>query len=116
MSIKLMGAAFAGLMMMGTLGGAAPAPMPAAQQYHPYYPGVYCYPNNGPCWPIVYHHDVYSDESQTTWLGGGTDTCTESGGMVWRNEPWLPAGYDVKTPQYLCAPGGPYEIPMDGPA
>ncbi|RZJ32022.1 MAG: hypothetical protein EON85_02470 [Brevundimonas sp.] len=110
MSIKLTATAFAGLIMMGTLGGAAPAPT-AAQQYHPYYPGVYCYPNNGPCWPIIYQHDVYSDESQTTWLGGGTDTCSESGGMVWRNEPSLPTGHDVKTPLYLCAPGGPYEVP-----
>lgn len=112
MLVKLTGAAFAGLMVMGTLGGAAPAPSAATamQQYHEHYPGVYCYPN-GYCWPIIYQHDVYSDDTMTNWIGGGTDTCSESGGLVFRNEPWLPSGYEVKTPLYLCAPGGPYEIP-----
>jgi hypothetical protein len=110
MSMKLMGAAFAGLTMIASLGGAAPAPAAsAAQQYGPYYPGVYC--SGQTCWPIIYQHDVYTDESMTTWIGGGTDTCSESMGMVFRNEPWLPTGYEVKTPLYLCAPGGPYEIP-----
>lgn len=122
MSLKTMAVALGGLTLMASLGGAAPAPMPAvapaavaaaavaAQQYYPSYPGVYCYPG-GYCWPIIYAHDVYSDAEHTNWIGGGTDTCTESMGMVFRNEPWLPAGYEVKTPLYLCAPGGPYMIP-----
>lgn len=117
MTMKLMGAAVTGLILLGSLGGAAPAPAaPAAvQQYYPGYPGVYCY-SGGECWPIIYQHDVYSDAEHTNWIGGGSDSCTESMGMVWRNEPWLPAGYDVKTPLYLCAPGGPYMIPDDLPA
>lgn len=110
MSVKVIGAALAGLTMFASLGGAAPAPAAsAAQQYYPGYPGVYC--SGQTCWPIIYQHDVYSDAEQTNWIGGGTDTCVESMGMVWRNEPQLPAGYDVKTPLYLCAPGGPYLIP-----
>lgn len=111
MSVKMIGIAAASLTMLASLGGAAPAPATStAQQYNPYYPGVYCYPM-GDCWPIIFQHDVYTDETQTTWIGGGTDTCTETMGMVSRLEPSLPAGYDVKTPLYLCAPGGPYLIP-----
>lgn len=114
MSLKLIGSAFVGLTLLASLGGAAPAPAPAAstavQQYYPGYPGIYCYFAGG-CWPIIYQHDVYSDAEHTNWIGGGTDTCSETMGMVFRNEPSLPAGYDVKTPLYLCAPGGPYLIP-----
>jgi hypothetical protein len=114
MSVNLFGVAFAGLTMLVSLGGATVAPPAATQQYNEHYPGVYC--GSIGCWPIVYQHDVYSDAELTNWIGGGYDTCTQSMGMVFRNEPNLPAGYDVKTPLYLCAPGGPYEIPADGPA
>lgn len=108
MSIKIVSAAVAGLSLCVSLGAAAPAPSaPAAvQQYYPG-PGIHCFAP-GQCFPIAYRHDVYSDSSMTEWIGGGEDTCSQSGEFVWVNSPSLPAGYHVMTPSFVCTPLGPW--------
>lgn len=111
MSIKMLGAAVAGLTLSMSLGAAAPAPAPAVQQYYPG-PGVYCFGGHDQCFPIAYSYEVYSDAEHTNLIGSGSDSCVQSGQMIFVTSPWLPAGYEVKTPMYVCSGMGPY-LPGD---
>jgi len=115
MKKRILGAAFAGLMMTAALGAAAPAPAapPAAANLQQYYPGpgIYCGNDIG-CMPIAYSHEVYSDAGLTNLIATGSDSCTGSGSQVYVSSPQLPGGYDVKTPMYVCTDFGPY-LPMD---
>ncbi len=114
MSMKTLAVTVAGLTMTAALGAAAPAPAaPAVQQYYPG-PGVYCF---GPseCYPIADSYAVYSDASHTNYIGGGEDTCVQSGSQIYVSSPNLPAGYVVKTPIYVCTDMGPFEPGDWGP-
>jgi hypothetical protein len=89
--------------------GAAPmpAPMPATSavvQSEDYY----CFGYDS-CWPIAFHHEVYSDAEMTNLIGSGYDTCN---GGPHVTSPWLPSGYTVKTRMFVCAGSGPY-LPPD---
>ena len=115
MSMKILAATFAGLTMTASLGAAAPAPTaPVVQQYYPG-PGVYCFGPND-CFPIAYQHEVYSDSAHTNYIGGGYDSCVQSGSQIYVSSPNLPTGYDVKTPMYVCTDMGPYEPGDWGPS
>ena len=110
---NILAATAAGLVMAASLGAAAPAPTAAAaasvQQYYPG-PGVYCFGPNQ-CFPIAYSYEVYSDAEHTNLIGSGSDSCVQSGQMIFVTSPWLPAGYEVKTPMYVCSGFGPYLPP-----
>jgi len=110
MSIKMLGAALAGLTLSMSLGAAAPAPAAAVQQYYPG-PGIYCFSGHSDCFPIAYSYEVYSDAEHTNLIGSGSDSCVQSGSMIFVTSPWLPAGYEVKTPMYVCSGFGPYLPP-----
>lgn len=107
MSLKVMSVALAGLTMSMMVGAAAPMPM--MQQYYPG-EGIYCF-GYDQCFPIAYQRDVYSDAAHTNWIGGGSDSCVQSGSMIYVTTPQLPAGYEVKTPMYVCSGMGPYLPP-----
>jgi len=108
---NILAATAAGLIMAASLGAAAPPPAAAAaasvQQYYPG-PGVYCFGPNQ-CFPIAYSYEVYSDAEHTNYIGGGYDTCVQSGSMIYVSSPNLPSGYEVKTPMYVCTEMGPFE-------
>jgi hypothetical protein len=110
MSIKMLGAAVAGLTLSMSLGAAAPAPAAAMQQYYPG-PGIYCF-GYDQCFPIAYSYEVYSDAEHTNLIGSGYHSCVQSGQMIFVTSPWLPSGYEVKTPMYVCSGMGPY-LPSD---
>ena len=110
MSIKMLGAALAGLTLSMSLGAAAPAPAASVQQYYPG-PGIYCFSGHSDCFPIAYSYEVYSDAEHTNLIGSGSDSCVQSGQMIFVTSPWLPAGYEVKTPMYVCSGFGPYLPP-----
>lgn len=107
MSLMMTGVALAGLTMSVSLGAAAP--MPAVQQYYPG-PGVYCFGPNQ-CYPIAYQRDVYSDAELTNLIGSGSDSCVQSGSMIYTSTPQLPSGYEVATQIYVCTEMGPYLPP-----
>ena len=110
MSIKILATALAGLGLSMSLGAAAPAPMAAAaQQYYPG-PGIYCF-GFDQCYPIAYSYEVYSDAEHTNLIGSGYDSCVASGSQIYVTSPWLPSGYEVKTPMYVCSGFGPYLPP-----
>lgn len=106
MSIKVLGVAVAALAMNVMTTGAVSAPPAAAMQSGE---GYYCEGGrHDECWPIAYSYEVYSDESMTTLIGSGSDSCN---GGPFVTSPWLPAGYVVKTPMFVCAGIGPYLPP-----
>lgn len=108
MSIKVLGVAMAALTMNILTAGAAPAPPPPAAMQSG--DGYYCEGGRfDNCWPIAYSYEVYSDESMTALIGSGFDSCN---GGPFVTSPWLPAGYVVKTPMFVCAGMGPY-LPPD---
>lgn len=105
MSIKVLGVAAAALSMNVLTAGAVSAPPATAamQSGDDYYCTGY-----DTCWPIAYSYEVYSDESMTTLIGSGYDTCN---GGPHVTSPWLPSGYTVKTRMFVCAGFGPYLPP-----
>jgi hypothetical protein len=103
---KLICVATGALAMAVTVGAAAPMPaaMIATQSSDP--DGYYCFGGGyDSCWPIAYSHEVYSDETMTTLIGSGSDTCN---GGPHVTSPWLPSGYTVKTRMFVCSGMGPY--------
>lgn len=118
MTMRVFAAVSAGLMLAASLGAAAPAPaapvvplastMAAAVMFQQYYPGpgIYCFTGSTGCYPVGYHHDVYSDAELTNLIGSGDDTCSSYGEYVYVNTPSLPSGYEVKTPIWVCTPDG----------
>ena len=109
MDTRIFGVILAGPVLAVSLGASAPAIAP--QQYYPG-PGVYCMSFGQDCFPIAYSHEVFSDPEHTQLIGSGVDHCWQSGSLYYVSSPWLPSGYQVSTPMYVCAEGGPY-LPGD---
>jgi hypothetical protein len=87
---------------------AGAAPMPATSAVVQSSEDYYCFGYDN-CWPIAFHHEVYSDPEMTNLISSGYDTCN---GGPFVTSPWLLSGYTVKTRMFVCAGSGPY-LPPD---
>lgn len=108
MTLRVLGAVAAGLTMFMMGGAAAPMPTVTATVQMTDSEDYYCTGGFDSCWPIAFSHEVYSDETMTTLIGSGYDTCN---GGPHVTSPWLPSGYVVKTRMFVCAGMGPYLPP-----
>lgn len=111
---KFLGATSAGVLLMASLGAAAPMPAASAAattmvafQYTPS-EDYYC-TGFETCWPIAHSYQVYSDETMTTLISSGEDTCN---GGPFVTAPYLLTGYTVKTRMFVCGGSGPF-LPFD---
>ncbi|WP_292037453.1 MULTISPECIES: hypothetical protein [unclassified Brevundimonas] len=105
---KIMGVTSAAFTLAASMSIAAPIPAAAAMQEDP--EGYYCFGGGyDSCKPIAYSYEVYADETMTTLIGSGSDTCN---GGPFVTSPSLPTGYTVKTRMFVCSDMGPY-LPWD---
>lgn len=110
MTKKMMSAAFSAFTLAASTSFAAPIPTFAATVQMEDPDGYYCFGGtHDSCKPIAYSYEVYSDETMTTLIGSGSDTCN---GGPFVSSPWLPTGYTVKTRMFVCSAMGPY-MPWD---
>ena len=111
---KIMGAASAGALLMVSLGAAAPLPAVTTAAtsmvtfQHTPSEDYYCTGFDN-CWPIAHSYEVYSDETMTTLISSGQDSCN---GGPFVTAPWLLTGYTVKTRMFVCGASGPF-LPFD---